>query len=193
MWKHVLFQRFWWFFWLALYSFLWREVDDKARMAALGTVLLVLLIPAFTHIAKATTGPAFVTPEYIRVGDALKNMGIGAGDSIAVAGGWTYQTGGRVYRESNAWDAYYACYLGARVTAAIFDADDGRDLPQRPAPKFWHIDQERLAHIKDLLGSLGVKAIVGFDRPPDSTPADWQQVAGTAYSILPINTSKTRP
>ncbi|HJZ64163.1 MAG TPA: hypothetical protein VKD70_07590 [Candidatus Acidoferrum sp.] len=171
-------------FWLALYFFLLQAVDTPARTAVLGTVLFSLLIPTIGHIAKLRASGAADKPEYIRVGDALRGAGIGPGDSIAVAGGRTYETGGRVYRESSAWDAYYARYVGARVIAAIVDANDGIDMPQRQAPEFWHLDPEDLSRVKDLLAGIGVKAIVALDRPDDSTPADWRQVNGTPYSIL---------
>ena len=169
---------------LALYFFLSQAVDPVARTAVLGTVLFVLLIPTVGHIVKARADGPADKPEYIRVGDALRAAGIGPGDSIAVAGGRTYETGGRVYRESSAWDAYYARYAGARVIAAIVDADDGIDMPQRQAPEFWHLDPEDLTRVKDALAGIGVKAIVALDRPADSTPADWRQVDGTPYSIL---------
>jgi hypothetical protein len=174
-------------FWLALYTFLWQKVDPGARTAVLGMVLLVLFVPTLKDLGKASAGGTMDKPEYIRVGDALRDMGLGPGDSIAVAGGLSYETGGRVYRESSAWDAYYARYVGARVIAAVVDADDGIDEPQRPAPAFWHVDKEHLARAKDALAEIGVKAIVARARPADSTLADWHQVRGTPYSIMLIS------
>jgi hypothetical protein len=179
---------------LALYVFLWQEVDQLARTAVLGTVFFVLLFPTLLHIVRTSAGHASGKPEYILVGDALLANGIGPGDSIAVAGGTTYETGGKTYRENGAWTAYYGRYAGVRVTAAIVDADDGKDMPERPAPEFWHLGQEDLTRVKDLLARIGVKAIVAQDRPADSTPADWRRVSGTPYSILLLSGSSfSRP
>jgi len=169
---------------LAVYVFVWQNVDEVTRAAVLGTVLFALLIPTAKDIAKAGLERSSDSPEYIRVGEALRVAGIRSGDSLAVAGGSTWDSGGRTYRVTSAFSAYYARYIGAHVIAAIVDADDGKDMPQRQAPKFWHIDAENLAHVKGVLASIGVKAIVALDRPDDSTPADWRQISGTPYSIL---------
>lgn len=173
---------------LALYVFLWQKVDRVARTAVLGTVLFALLIPTLKDVAKKSLERTTDKPEYIRVGEALRAAGIGPGDSLAVAGGSTWESAGRVYRVTSAFSAYYARYVGARVIAAIVDADDGKDMPQRQAPEFWHIGTEDLARVKDVLAGIRVKAIVALDRPADSTPADWRQVSGTSYSILLLRT-----
>jgi hypothetical protein len=165
-------------------------VDHLARTAVLGTVCFVLLVPTVVGVLKATDiGRHLLRPEYVLVGEALRAAGIGQGDTLAAAGGQVYKTGGRVYWASAVWTAYYAHYLGARVVAAIVDADDGKDMPQRPAPQFWHISAADLARVKNILAGIGVKAIVGLDRPADCTPADWQQVIGTPYSILLVKAS----
>ena len=169
---------------LTLYIFLWQKVDPVARTAVLGTVLFALLIPTVKDVAKAIGERTTGKPEYIRVGDALRAAGIGPGDSLAVAGGWTWESGGRVYRMTSAFSAFYAQYVGARVIAAIVDPDDGKDMPQRHAPEFWHVDTEGMARVKDALAGIGVKAIVALERPADSTHDDWRQVSGTPYSIL---------
>jgi len=175
-------------FWLALCNFLWQKVDPGAKTAVLGMVMFALLVPTLKDLVKASAGHTTDQPEYIRVGEALRDMGVGPGDSIATAGGSVYETGGRVYRQSNAWDAYYARYIGARVIAAIVDADDGIDMPQRLAPAFWHVDEQHLARAKDVLAGIGVKAIVAWGRPADSTaPADWHPVSGTPDSIMLVN------
>jgi hypothetical protein len=176
---------------LALYNFLWQKVDQVATKAVLGTVLLALLIPSVKDIAKATAERTTDKPEYIRVGEALKAAGIGPGDYLAVAGGSTWESGGRVYRVTSAFEAYYARYVGARVIAAIVDADDGKDVPHRPAPEFWHLDTEDLDRVKAALSGIGVKAIVALDRPTDSTPADWRQVSGTRFCILLLSAPKS--
>ena len=90
---------------------------------------------------------------------------------------------------SSAFAAYYARYIGARVVAAIVDPDDGMGVSQRPPPEFWHVTPEDLRRVEKVLGGIGVKAIVALDRPADSTPADWEQVTGTPYSILLLNGS----
>ena len=169
---------------LAVYVFLWREVDQVAKTSVLATVLLVLLVPAVKDVVKARARRTTDKPEYIRVCEALKARGIGPGDSIAVAGGTTYETGGRVYRVTSAFDGYYARYAGVRVIAAIVDADDGIDKPQRQPSEFWHLDPNDLARVEHVLDTIGVRAIVALDRPADATPADWHQVNGTRYSIL---------
>jgi hypothetical protein len=169
---------------LSLYAFLWKEVDHATRSAVLGAVLLVLLVPSMRDVIKAFANRTTGTPEYIRVGEALHAEGVRPGDSIAAAGGYIYRVGGKSYRESSAWNAFYARYAGVRVIAAIMDADDGRDMPERPAPEFWHVDKETLARVEDVLAGIGVRAIVAPFRPADSTPADWKQVDGTVYSIL---------
>jgi hypothetical protein len=179
---------------LALYVFLWQEVDRLARTAVLGTVFFMLLVRTALPVGSAIVEKPTGKPEYVLVGEALRTAGINPGDSLAVAGGSTYETGGRVYRESSAWTAYYARYVGARVIAAIVDADDGKDMPNRPAPEFWHLDQANLGRVKDVLAGIGVKAIVALDRPADSTPADWRPVIGTPYSILLLSGSSfSRP
>jgi hypothetical protein len=172
---------------LALYVFLWQKVDQVARTAVLGTVLFALLIPAVKDVAKASLERSTDRPEYIRVGEALRAAGVGPGDSLAVAGGSTWESAGRVYRVTSAFSAYYARYVGTRVIAAIVDADDGKDMPQRQAPEFWHVDAQELARVKGVLAGIGVKAIVALDRPADSTPDNWQQVNGTPYSILVLS------
>jgi 4-amino-4-deoxy-L-arabinose transferase-like glycosyltransferase len=176
-------------FWLALYARLGQGVDHLARTAVLGTVCFVLLVPTAVHILKASAHGFMDKPDYILVGEALQAAGIHQGDSLAAAGGYDYESGGRVYRESSAWKAYYAHYVGARIVALIVDADDGRDMPQRQAPEFWHLSGVDLARVKGVLAGIGVKAIVALDRPADSTPADWQQVIGTPYSILLVKAS----
>ena len=176
----------------ALYSFLWENVGCVPRTAVLGTVTLMLFISTLGHVLQLSAANHIEVPEYIRVGEALRAIGIGPGDSIAVAGGREYESGGRVYRESAAFEAYYARYVGCRVIAAIVDPDDGRDVPHRPAPEFWHIDPKDQIRVNNVLMGIGVNAIVALDRPSDSTPSDWQQVIGTRYSILVLKTHTQR-
>ena len=172
---------------LSVYALLWQKVDPLAASAVLGTVLLALLIPTIRDVAKAVAGRSTGQPEYIRVGEALKALGVHPGDSIAAAGGYIYETGGKYFRESSACHAYYARYAGVRVIASIVDPDDGEDMRERAAPEFWHIDKETLARLETALAGTGVKAIVALDRPTDASHAGWRQVSGTPYSILPIN------
>jgi hypothetical protein len=176
-------------FWLGIYGALWQSVSHEPGTAILGTVFFVLLVPTVAHITKASMQTGNDIPDYVRVGDALRRAGIHAGDSLAAAGGRDFESGGRVYRESSAFTAYYARYVGARVVAAIVDADDGKDLRQRPTPSYWYLSTVDLARAIGVLAAINVKAIIALDRPAASTPAPWQPVVGTPYSILLVKSS----
>jgi hypothetical protein len=182
-------------FWLALYAVLWQRVGHPTRTAVLCTVLFTLAVPAGVHmiqIVEASVRSTKDKPDYVLVGEALRNAGIHQGDSLATAGGWEYEQGTRSIRSGAASTAYYAPYVGAHVVAAIMDPDDGRGVPQRPPPEFWHISEENLTQVESVLEKVGVKAIVALDRPADSTPAAWEDVKGTRYSILLLDPTQSR-
>jgi hypothetical protein len=172
-------------FWLGLYSLLSTKRDYAVRSAVIGTVGCVLLLQTAVHMEKVVRAyNGARVPEYIAVGEALGAAGIRRGDLLAVVGGYTYDVGGRNYRISSAFFAYYAHFVGARIVAAVFDPSDGQDDPQRGSPAFWHISQAELARVTGTIRRLGVKAMVGLDRPHDCTQAGWIDIRGTDYSIL---------
>ena len=162
--------------WLALYRLLWRRA--KTVMTALvlgfvgGAMFISVAAPSLPVGAKSVR--EMIRPDrldYMHVAAALQAAGVGPGDRLATVG--------------YAFDAYYARYIGARVTANVIDAD-----------AFRHISAEDLSGVRVRLAGIGVKALVAKDSPVNGAFGDWSgiQVPGSPrYSIMLVPLKGKRP
>lgn len=159
-------------FWLQLYRVLWRSVADVVRAVVLGTVTctLLILLTVSAVAAGARTVRSMMRldqPEYVQVAMALQAAGVRRGDRLATVG--------------NAFDAYYARYVGARVTAHIVEASEVR-----------YLSAEDLGRVRERLASIGVKALVTTERPVNATSDGWKDImvsGSPRYSIMLVTTS----
>ena len=177
-------------FWLALYRLLWRRVADVVRVVVLGTVICALFISITVSALEAgARRPVLpwrrsgivggMTPSdqlvQLKVATALQAAGVRRGDRLATVG--------------YAFDAYYARYIGARVTAHIVEANEFIGSAHEA---FRYLSAEDLGRVRDRLASIGVKALVTTGRPVNAASDDWKDImvsGSPRYSIMLVTTS----
>jgi hypothetical protein len=146
-------------FWLSIYGALTFRVDRKIAAAVSAAVLCTVMVP-FTiwltmegvRAARDLFHPQ--RPEYQTVAAGLTNLGLHPGDRLAVVG--------------YAYNCYYARFARLRVVAQIPDTKE-----------FWRLSAPDLRLLAGRLSSIGVKAVVAFNRPdrPDASMlAYWKGV-----------------
>jgi hypothetical protein len=152
-------------FWLALYQALMFRADRWVTMAVCATVVAAVMIP-FTadlaivsvRIARDLIHPR--QPGYQTIALAMRNLGLANGDRLAVVGFGK--------------DCYYARCARLRVVAQIPDKRE-----------FWNLSASELKSVTERLASIGVKAVVAWDRPNTSAHADWTDVKASD-SVLSV-------
>jgi PII-like signaling protein len=110
------------------------------------------------HIVKDRIHPGL--PGYQTIALALRNMGLRNGDRLAVVGFGK--------------DCYYARCARLRVVAQIPDRRE-----------FWSLTAPELKSVTEHLASIGVKAVVAWDRPYTPAPGGWTDVK-TSNSVLSV-------
>jgi hypothetical protein len=144
-------------FLLPLYRALIRGVERRIALAVSATVLGTVMLPFLVHLAVDSAGIARDLarprpPEYRIAANALTKLGLHAGDRLAAVG--------------FAYNCYYARCARLRVVAQIPDST-----------QFWRLPAPEAKIVAERLASIGVKAIVAWNRPPDMPPAGWKDFA----------------
>jgi hypothetical protein len=151
--------------WLAIYQTLIVRVSRLVAMAVCSTVLFTVMAPLTVdaallsvHIVKDRIHPR--RPDYQTIALALRNLGLRNGDRLAVVGFGK--------------DCYYARCARLRVVAQIPDRRE-----------FWSSTAPELTSVTERLASIGVKAVVAWDRPYTLAPGGWTDVR-TSNSVLSV-------
>ena len=160
--------------WLAIYQTLMFRANRLVAMAVCATVLCAVMIP-FTidlamrslHTAREVFHPK--VPDYQTVAFALRNLGLQNGDRLAVVGFGK--------------DCYYARSARLRVVAQIPDKRE-----------FWNLSAAELKLVTQRLASIGVRAVVAWNRPGSVRQEDWTDVktSNSVFSVLLV-TPKVLP
>jgi hypothetical protein len=141
---------------LPLYRALIRGLERRAAIAVFATVLGTVMLPFLVHLAIDSAGIAGDLvrprpPEYQVAASALARSGLHAGDQLAAVG--------------FAYNCYYARCARMRVVAQIPDSR-----------RFWRLKEPEMKMVAERLASIGVKAIVAWNRPAGVPPAGWKDV-----------------
>ncbi len=100
--------------------------------------------------------------DYIAAAKTLQRLGLQPGDKLAMVG--------------NAGHPYYARYDRLRFVSQIQDPEE-----------FWRLSPVDAKQVEDRLGSIGVKALVAFNRPADFGGGGWAEVGtieGRSMSVI---------
>jgi hypothetical protein len=125
-------------------------------LVAVGSVAL-----SFEELA-VTTLKEFrhpVVQDYVVAAQNLQRLGLQPGDKLAVAG--------------SAMESFYARYGRFRVVSSIPDADE-----------FWRLSPTDAKRVEDRLASIGVKALIAYDRPASNQETGWTMVGATREGTL---------
>lgn len=153
-------------FWLAIYGILIPRVNRRVALAICATVLLTVMVPFMTVEAEISVS---ITrdlahprpPEYETAGLGLRELGLKNGDRLALVG--------------YPFDCYYARFARLHVVAQIPDTQE-----------FWRLSPPELKLVAERLASIGVKAVVAWNRPDTSAFAGWKDVKVSDSSRLSV-------
>ena len=151
--------------WLAIYQALTFRQNRLITLAVCATVLFTVMAPLAAdlamlsvHIVGDRIRPRM--PGYQTIALALHNLGLENGDRLAVVGFGK--------------DCYYARCARLRVVAQIPDRRE-----------FWSLTEPELKLVTERLASIGVKAVVAWDRPGTVVHGGWTNVQ-TSNSVLSV-------
>lgn len=127
--------------WLGLYQLVAARSSERSITVVLATVLITLFLPATASwaasasrtIGRSGSRPA---PDYVVIGDALRSAGVGPGASLAFVGPAFHH-------------AYFARYIGARITMEVMDED-----------AFWNLNERDRAGVEERMIAEGIRAVV---------------------------------
>jgi hypothetical protein len=127
--------------WLGLYQLVAARSSERSITVVLATVLITLFLPATASwaasasrtIGRSGSRPA---PDYVVIGDALRSAGVGPGASLAFVGPAFHH-------------AYFARYIGARITIEVMDED-----------AFWNLNERDRAGVEERMIAEGIRAVV---------------------------------
>lgn len=139
--------------WIALFEAF--RPEPAIEKAILTAAAIAILLPLSARsIEEIRDG--MKPPEHRAVADALRAAGIGESDRLAAIG--------------LANDYFAARVLRARIVAEVRDPD-----------LFWTRPADTILEAK--LAALGVKAILGVNRPKHHPDRAWQKINNTSFSI----------
>jgi hypothetical protein len=112
------------------------------------------------HIFFWMTTPSDNSPDQIAARE-LSVMGLKAGDAIATVG--------------DAFGHFYARMARVRIVAEVVNAAE-----------FWTLSPDAAATIEQKLAGTGARALIATNRPKAFQSGLWQDIPGTAYSLLSL-------
>lgn len=143
-------------FWLVIYHVLTSRVNRRVTVAVCATVLLSVMVPLASNLAK--TGGSIASdlvhpgqPAYQIAALGLRALGLQNGDRVAIVG--------------YAHNCYYARYDRLHVAAQIPNAHE-----------FWSLSAPELKTLVDRLTLIGVKAVIASNRPDCTALGGWKDV-----------------
>jgi hypothetical protein len=158
--------------WLALYGRLGSSVSAASTDAVTGVVLSValtivcasLLPGAVDDVRDIVHGQNGADNAYIEVAQNLKRMGIRPGENVASIGNTQFA-------------ARWARVARVHIVAAITPAD---------APEYWGASDAQRAEVRDLLASVGARAVVTDFRvqPLYDSDGEWTRIGDHFFAAL---------
>ncbi len=129
-----------------------------AEYVALAVVVTILLSVADGTVRAVRDGGPYSALDQIIVADDLENMGLRAGERVAVLGdgNWSY------------WA--HSCKL--KIVSTIMSAD---------APAFWAETAEQREQVYRLFASTGARAVVTMKPQAADVGAGWQKIGASDY------------
>ena len=141
--------------WVTVYGALICRLDRLVTKAVCTTVVFALLIPPAVDLAVTSVGMVQELSrsrqaDYQIIATALNSLGVRKGDSLAVVG--------------PGYDSYYARFAGLRVLGEMPNTEE-----------FWRLSTPELEDVAERLASIGIKAVVAWNRPDTAAVADWSE------------------
>lgn len=130
-----------------------------AKYVGIAVVITILLSVAETTYRATATGP-YSAREDIDVAANLQQLGLHAGDKVAVIGDGT--------------GAYWAHLGEFKIVAEIMSGGKG-------AVEFWSAPNETKASVYQAFRKAGALAVITWDPPGCGLGSEWQSVLGTRY------------
>jgi hypothetical protein len=136
----------------------------KYVTAAVTATILFSVVAHLAETAYATVsvGGSPLQKEQIATAVGLHNLGLRAGDDVAVIGDGTINFWARLGR--------------FRIVAEVFSPDAG-------SRKFWSESWERRKLAYEWLGRSGAKVVVVWGPPESGMDPGWKQIANTSYYV----------
>jgi hypothetical protein len=152
---------------LEAYRALIFRVDRRVAIRVCAVAVLVVMATLAITVEKSlvTTVRQFRHPvdeDYVAAARSLQRMGLQPGDNLAIVG--------------KAGHPYYARYDRLRVVSEIEEPE-----------KFWGLSQNDAKQVEDRLASIGVKALLAFNRPASFHQGGWAEagtIEGRPFSVL---------
>jgi hypothetical protein len=158
--------------WLALYGRIGSTVSAASKDAVTGIVLSValtifcasLLPEAIDDLRDIVHGKNGANTTYIEVAQNLKRLGIRPGENVASIGNTQFA-------------ARWARVARVHIIAAITPVD---------APAYWSASNAQQAEVRDLLASIGARAVVTDFRvqPLYDSDGEWTRVGDHFFAAL---------
>jgi hypothetical protein len=153
---------------LGAYRALVFRVERRVAIGVCTIALLIAMTPLALSFAKSlvTSVRQFRHPveeDYVTAAKNLQRLGLEPGDKLAFVGNVDHHP-------------YYARYDRLRVVSQIEDADE-----------FWRLSANDAKRVEDRLASIGVTALVAFNRPASDQGSGWKEAGaleGRAVSVL---------
>jgi hypothetical protein len=152
--------------WLGLYTGVHLPDMHRSRNLLTGVIVSVVLATLFSTILPESLDDARAIVHgqdgsndvYVRVAKGLKELGIQPGDKVASIGN-TFL--------ASRWARVARVHIVAEITP-------------KDAPDYWKADATTKVHVREVLASRGVKAIVTdsplLEKPNNDSGAHWQQI-----------------
>lgn len=152
---------------LEIYRALIFRVERRVAIGVCAIALLIAMSPLALSVAKSlvTTVRQFRHPvdeDYVIAAKNLQHLGLQPGDKLAIVGEVRHP--------------YYARYDRLRVVSQIQVADE-----------FWRLNATDAKRVEDRLASIGVTALVAFNRPASDQESGWKEAGaleGRSVSVL---------
>jgi hypothetical protein len=152
---------------LEIYRALIFRVERRVAIGVCAIAMLIAMTPLALSAAKslATTARQFRHPvdeDYVITAHNLQQLGLQPGDKLAIVG--------------EVLHPYYARYDRLRVVSQIPDAGE-----------FWRLNATDQKRVEDRLASIGVTALVAFNRPSNDQVGGWKEAGaleGRTVSVL---------
>jgi hypothetical protein len=152
---------------LEIYRVLIFRVERRIAIGVCAIAVLIAMAPLSVAVERSLKitvrqhrHPADV--DYVAAGKNLQHLELQEGDKLAFIG--------------DVHHPYYARYARLRVVSQIQDADE-----------FWRLNPTDARRVEDRLASIGVKALLAFDRPATTKESGWTDagtVEGKPLSVL---------
>ena len=148
-------------FWMAILAGVSIPTPENRKMAeyvALAVVVTILLSVADGTVRDIRTGGPYSAKDQVQVAEDLGNMGLRAGDYVAILGDGNW--------------AYWARLDKLKIVSTVTSQDTAT---------FWQEPLEKKREVYRLLTGTGAKAVVSTQVPLADRPDGWMRIGATEY------------